>query len=153
MLCLLFQKIFKDASAYHLSQSCSFYLLRNEHFDLGPLNLSYNRFISSNICTNFCLKTGPIVFFYTAQFKYKLIKALMVCLGLKPGAAGWKVQTNPLSHGGIPCTNVFTNALRGYFPDWSHRQFNIDLRQWKLSELHVLSDSTILGLAASIEVK
>ena len=26
----------------------------------------------------------------------------MVCLGLKPGAAGWKVQTNPLSYGGTP---------------------------------------------------
>ena len=24
----------------------------------------------------------------------------MVCLGLKSGAAGWKVQTNPLSYGG-----------------------------------------------------
>ena len=26
----------------------------------------------------------------------------MVCLGLKPGAAGWQVQTNPLSYGGTP---------------------------------------------------
>ena len=26
----------------------------------------------------------------------------MVCLGLEPGAAGWKVQTNPLSYGGTP---------------------------------------------------
>ena len=26
----------------------------------------------------------------------------MVCLGLEPGAAGWKAQTNPLSYGGIP---------------------------------------------------
>ena len=26
----------------------------------------------------------------------------MVCLGLEPGAAGWKKQTNPLCHGGIP---------------------------------------------------
>ena len=24
----------------------------------------------------------------------------MVCLGLQPGAAGWKAQTNPLSYGG-----------------------------------------------------
>ena len=30
---------------------------------------------------------------------YKLKKAHMVCLGLKPGTAGWKAQTNPLSHG------------------------------------------------------
>ena len=27
----------------------------------------------------------------------------MVCLGLKPGAAGLKVQTNPLTYGGPPC--------------------------------------------------
>ena len=26
----------------------------------------------------------------------------MVCLGLEPGAAGWKAQTNPLSYGGTP---------------------------------------------------
>ena len=26
----------------------------------------------------------------------------MVCLGFKPGAAGWNVQTNPLSYGGTP---------------------------------------------------
>ena len=29
----------------------------------------------------------------------------MVCLGLEPGAAGWKVQTNPLSYGGTPMIN------------------------------------------------
>ena len=26
----------------------------------------------------------------------------MVCLGLEPGVAGWKAQTNPLSYGGTP---------------------------------------------------
>ena len=26
----------------------------------------------------------------------------MVCLGHEPGAAGWKVQINPLSYGGTP---------------------------------------------------
>ena len=40
--------------------------------------------------------------FHMTQFKYKLIKALMVCLGLEPGVAGWKVQVNPLSYGGTP---------------------------------------------------
>ena len=30
------------------------------------------------------------------------MKAWMVCYGLKPGGAGWKVQTNPLSNGGPP---------------------------------------------------
>ena len=32
--------------------------------------------------------------------KFKLIKALIVSLGFKPGAAGWKAQMNPLSYGG-----------------------------------------------------
>ena len=41
-------------------------------------------------------------FFYTSQFKYNLIKAYMVCLGFEPGAAEWKVQTNPLSYDGTP---------------------------------------------------
>ena len=37
------------------------------------------------------------------QFElYKSKKAWMVCLGLKPGVAGWKAQTNPLSYGGTP---------------------------------------------------
>ena len=27
---------------------------------------------------------------YMTQIKYKLIKALMVCLGPEPGVAGWK---------------------------------------------------------------
>ena len=29
----------------------------------------------------------------------------MVCLGLEPWAAGWKVQTNPLSYGSTPKTS------------------------------------------------
>ena len=33
----------------------------------------------------------------------------MVCLGLKPGAAGWKVQMNPLSNVGT--TLNLTNSL------------------------------------------
>ena len=30
----------------------------------------------------------------------------MVCLGLEPGAAGWKAQTNPQSYGGTPKTFI-----------------------------------------------
>ena len=30
------------------------------------------------------------------------MKAMMVCLGLEPRAAGWKAQTNPLCYGGTP---------------------------------------------------
>ena len=31
----------------------------------------------------------------------------MVCLGLEPGAAGWKAQTNPLSYSGTPYFTFF----------------------------------------------
>ena len=30
----------------------------------------------------------------------------MACLGVEPGAAGWKAQTNPLSYGGTPQTDA-----------------------------------------------
>ena len=44
--------------------------------------------------------------FHITQFN-KLIKALMVCWGLEPRAAGWKAQTNPLSYVGTPCINGY----------------------------------------------
>ena len=36
----------------------------------------------------------------------------MVCLGLEPGAAGWKAQTNPLSYGGTPLSCSYGLQLR-----------------------------------------
>ena len=40
----------------------------------------------------------------------------MVCLGLEPGAAGWKAQTNPLSYSGTPkfkiCSIQYFNLRR-----------------------------------------
>ena len=60
----------------------------------------------------FFKKNGPIpasfsVYFrplnmLQLKFKFKLIKAEMVCLGFEPGVAGWKAQMNPLSYGGTP---------------------------------------------------
>ena len=36
----------------------------------------------------------------------------MVCLGLEPGVAGWKMQTNPLSYGGTPNPiKLFSDAI------------------------------------------
>ena len=35
----------------------------------------------------------------------------MVCLGLEPGAAGWKAQTNPLSYGVTPNKKPFLKKL------------------------------------------
>ena len=34
----------------------------------------------------------------------------MVCLGLEPGAAEWKAQTNPLSYDGTP---IWISLLEG----------------------------------------
>ena len=34
----------------------------------------------------------------------------MVCLGLKPGAAGWKAHANPLSFAGTPEYNRVPNS-------------------------------------------
>ena len=36
---------------------------------------------------------------------------MMVCLGLEPGMAGWKAQTNPLSYGGISTQTFPRNAV------------------------------------------
>ena len=38
-------------------------------------------------------------------------KAWMVCLGVEPGAAGWKAQTNPLSYGGTPTACLITAPM------------------------------------------
>ena len=42
------------------------------------------------------------------QFKYKLIKALMVCLRLEPGVPGWMAEWKQLSYGDTPKLNTFT---------------------------------------------
>ena len=34
----------------------------------------------------------------------------MACLGIEPGVAGWKAQTNPLSYGGTPSLIQFNMA-------------------------------------------
>ena len=54
--------------------------------------------------------------FNISQFKFKLTKAWMVCLGFEPWAVKWKAQTNPLSYGGTPIDllligNCNTNCL------------------------------------------
>ena len=35
-----------------------------------------------------------------------------MCLGVEPGAALWKAQTNPLSYGGTPTVANLVNAQR-----------------------------------------
>ena len=69
--------------------------------------------------SNFFLKNGPIPasffrLFYKTQFNNKLIKALMVFLGLEPGEAGWKVQTNPLSYDGSQKCLTYKNLKINY---------------------------------------
>ena len=38
----------------------------------------------------------------------------MVCLGIEPGAAGWKARTNPLSYGGTPILQLLVRSLAGH---------------------------------------
>ena len=45
----------------------------------------------------------------------------MVCLGLEPGAAGWKAQTNPLSYGGTPTNANITLPFKTY--QWAFYRF------------------------------
>ena len=54
--------------------------------------------------------------FCMTQFKYKLIKEQMLCSGLEPGAAGWKMQTNPLSYGGTEVTKLFEMSIDCLIP-------------------------------------
>ena len=56
-------------------------------------------------CTFHILIQITIIYFEQSKLK----KVLMVCLGLEPGAAWWKVQTNPLSYGGTPNSKYFYN--------------------------------------------
>ena len=57
----------------------------------------------------------------------------MVCLGLKPGAAGWKNHTNPMSYGCTPKAtylgsanlngaNLLTNKLSKLLPQIRNKQ-------------------------------
>ena len=38
----------------------------------------------------------------------------MVCLGLEPGAAGWKAQTNPLCYGGTLVNPIKALSIVNY---------------------------------------
>ena len=50
----------------------------------------------------------------------------MVCLGLKPGAAWWKAQTNPLSYSGTP-SKVF----------WQKQFVDVVMEETKLQEKRI----------------
>ena len=51
--------------------------------------------------------------------EYILMQAYMLCLGLEPRAAGWKVQTIPLSHGGTFLSKVILQTT--FASSWSPR--------------------------------
>ena len=56
--------------------------------------------------------TNPGLFMFNfrsfcTQFKYKLNKHRYLCRGIKPRAAVWQAQTDPLSHCGSPLTKMF----------------------------------------------
>ena len=46
----------------------------------------------------------------------------MVCLGLEPGAVGWKAQTNQLSYGGGSVGSAVASDTRGPRFKPKHRQ-------------------------------
>ena len=50
------------------------------------------------------------LFFFTMHRQILTIKAYMVSFGLKPRAAEWEVQMNPLSHWGHQCLWTLTPA-------------------------------------------
>ena len=56
----------------------------------------------------------------------------MVCLGLEPGAAGWKAQTNPLSYGGTPCPTIFRSSFI-----YDDLMFHISTHDWIMMHEHL----------------
>ena len=89
---------------------------------LGP---TVKHEILSCICCIYLFLNGPIPASFSVyfrlfnmsqlKFKFKLIKALMVCLGFEPKVAEWKAQTNPLSYSCTPssifiCLIIFHKA-------------------------------------------
>ena len=58
----------------------------------------------------------------------------MVCLGLEPGAAGWKAQTNPLSYGGTPKQQTLLNRMKGPLVSYQMPTYLLQkLQDWELS--------------------
>ena len=53
---------------------------------------------------------SPAFFVFSSFPQFNKMKA--VCLGLKPGAAGWKSQPNPLNYGGTPHFCFLPDPLR-----------------------------------------
>ena len=60
----------------------------------------------------------------------------MVSLGFEPGAAGWKVRTNPLSYGGTPSFQLLIVTLESYDGQFSS-QYEIIvakfLQEWPMA--------------------
>ena len=83
-----------------------------DHFAgaLSALNLGrfmLNMFLNGPILASFCLFSYFHIPFQVTNIQcelYKSKKTQMVCLGLEPGAAKWKAQTNPLSYDGTQYT-------------------------------------------------
>ena len=90
-----------------LSQTFQFFVSESSFFFcLMSLFVCSQRYSVRTIPNYFFKWANPGLFFvyfclfHMTQFKYKLIIALMVCLGLEPRAIRWKAQTNTLSYGG-----------------------------------------------------
>ena len=66
----------------------------------------------------------------------------MVCLGLKPRAAGWKAQMNPLSYGGTPRISCLLTSFSG-----SNDKYGIKFDQTSLNGKSVIGVHGIQTLA------
>ena len=51
----------------------------------------------------------------------------MVCLGLEPGVAGWKAQTNPLSYSGTPFSSLSYSMVNGLIVTCTCSHFSLFL--------------------------
>ena len=89
---------------------------------------SVRSFLNGPIPTSFCLFSS---FSHDAK-QYKFVK-----VGLEPGAAGWKAQTNPLSYGGTPnlCDHCGIKKMNLETVYCHGRNFNPDVKianqSWK----------------------
>ena len=87
----------------HGTQYCISRLSCNQRRPICEIRIIFRRGVVTIYLAKVFFKNGPIPASFSGYFRlfnksqFKLIKAQVVCLGLEPGVAGWKAQTNPLS--------------------------------------------------------
>ena len=111
---------YRKRPLYQLSHNHRFDFFCSVNFALTLNSLDTLSYESLSECVFFKKWTKPglllFLFSFFSHDKYSTNtineKAQMACLGLKPGAVGWQVQTNPLSYGGTPERMCLMEALQ-----------------------------------------